>query len=149
MQNSFSFITYRFPALHAVRSDCLLYYSLTFYACCAINSYRQYIIAYGAPVRIKYIKHALCNILKCIICNYLYSSISIMRLQSVEYLFLLIYILYHLSYRVGTADYSNTFFALVTAVYSRFLFKSILGPDIIGRITAGYSLPCDLCIVMA
>ena len=83
----FSFITYRFPALHAVRSDCLLYYSLTFYACCAINSYRQYIIAYRAPVRIKYIKHALCNILKCIICNYLYSSISIMRLQSVEYLF--------------------------------------------------------------
>ena len=41
------------------------------------------------------------------------------------------------------------FLALVTPVYSRFLLKSILGPVSSGIITAGDSLPCDLCLVIA
>ena len=41
------------------------------------------------------------------------------------------------------------FLALVTAVYRRFRFISILGPERIGRITAGYSEPWDLCMVTA
>ena len=39
--------------------------------------------------------------------------------------------------------------ALVTAVYSRFLVKSAGGPSRSGRITPGYSEPCDLCTVIA
>ena len=39
--------------------------------------------------------------------------------------------------------------ALVSAVYKRFLDIKSLGPYRIGIITAGYSLPCDLCIVIA
>ena len=41
------------------------------------------------------------------------------------------------------------FLALVTAVYRRFRFISIRGPLSSGRITAGYSLPWDLCMVTA
>ena len=37
------------------------------------------------------------------------------------------------------------FLALVTAVYRRFLLYNNLGPGKRGRITAGYSLPWDLC----
>ena len=39
--------------------------------------------------------------------------------------------------------------ALVTAVYSRFLFKSLGGHLRSGITTTGYSLPCDLCMVIA
>ena len=41
------------------------------------------------------------------------------------------------------------FLALVTAVYRRFLFRSIFGPERTGITTAGYSDPWDLCIVTA
>ena len=41
------------------------------------------------------------------------------------------------------------FFALVTAVYNKFRFISMRGPERSGMTTAGYSDPCDLWIVTA
>ena len=47
------------------------------------------------------------------------------------------------------SNHTYTFSCPCNRCIQRFLFISILGPGYIGITTAGYSLPCDLCTVIA